>query len=181
MNREQLAHVLRAAAQIADDPEILVIGSQAILASFSEQDLPPEATMSVEADIAFLDDPEALKADQVDGAIGEGSSFHQMYTYYAQGVSVSTATLPSGWETRVIAYERGDAEPSLAVCIEKHDLVISKLVPGRDKDLEFASALIHADLVNVDVLLERADLLPSPRSVINRVKTRITRLAKLPQ
>ena len=31
MTREQLAHVLRAAAEIADDSEILVIGSQAIL------------------------------------------------------------------------------------------------------------------------------------------------------
>jgi hypothetical protein len=32
VTRKQLAHVLRAAARIADDPKILVIGSQAILA-----------------------------------------------------------------------------------------------------------------------------------------------------
>jgi hypothetical protein len=31
MNREQLAHVLRASCQIASDPHIVVIGSQAIL------------------------------------------------------------------------------------------------------------------------------------------------------
>ena len=30
MNRTQLEHLIRAASQIADDPEIVVIGSQAI-------------------------------------------------------------------------------------------------------------------------------------------------------
>ncbi len=30
-----------------------------------------EATMSIEADLAFFDDPADKKADQVDGAIGE--------------------------------------------------------------------------------------------------------------
>jgi hypothetical protein len=39
---------------------------------------------------------EAEKADKVDGAIGELSTFHETSGYYAQGVSVSTAILPSG-------------------------------------------------------------------------------------
>ncbi len=37
MTREQLAHLLRAASRITDDPDVLVIGSQAILGSFSEE------------------------------------------------------------------------------------------------------------------------------------------------
>jgi len=57
MNQEQLAHVLRAAAKIAGDPGILVIGSQAILGSFDDPELPVEATRSVEADLVFFDDP----------------------------------------------------------------------------------------------------------------------------
>ena len=36
MNREQMAHVLRAASRIVDDPEILVIGSQSPLATYDE-------------------------------------------------------------------------------------------------------------------------------------------------
>ena len=71
MTREQLAHVLRAAARIADDGAIIVLGSQAILGSFADDDLPDEATLSVEADVAFLDDPDEAKSDRVDGAIGE--------------------------------------------------------------------------------------------------------------
>ncbi len=144
MNREQLAHVLRAASQIVDDPEIVVLGSQAILGSFRADELPDEVVVSMEADLAFRDDVDGSKSDSVDGAIGEGSPFHEMYSYYAQGVTISTAVLPAGWEQRVVEYERVDALPSHAVCLEPHDLVISKLVAGREKDLEFATALIGA-------------------------------------
>lgn len=125
MNRKQLSHLLRAAARIAEDPEILVIGSQAILGTFDSEHLPREVTMSVEADIAFLDDPGEMKADDIDGGIGELSKFHEMYGYYAQGVSITTAKLPVGWEARVVSYDMRDAEPSKAVCIDAHDLVVS--------------------------------------------------------
>ena len=40
MNREQLAHVLRAASAIVDDRDILIIGSQSLLGSFDEDVLP---------------------------------------------------------------------------------------------------------------------------------------------
>lgn len=56
MRRNQLAHILRAACDITGDPEILVIGSQAILGTFEEDELPTEATLSIEADLAFFDD-----------------------------------------------------------------------------------------------------------------------------
>ena len=78
LTREQLAHVLRAAARIAEDGGILVIGSQAILGSFDERELPHQAWVSVEADLVFLDDGEdAAKANAVDGAIGELSGCHE--------------------------------------------------------------------------------------------------------
>ena len=62
MNRAQLEHVLRAAATIVDDPGLLVIGSQAILGTYPEDRLPVEATTSIEADLAFLDDADGSKA-----------------------------------------------------------------------------------------------------------------------
>ena len=48
MNRAQLEHVIRAAATIAEDDEIVVIGSQAILGQFP--DAPAELCVSVEAE-----------------------------------------------------------------------------------------------------------------------------------
>src|SRR5699024_12243137 len=52
VKRLELAHILRAACDIAGDREILVLGSQSILGTFAEDDLPPAATASIEADIA---------------------------------------------------------------------------------------------------------------------------------
>lgn len=175
MNREQLAHVLRAAAQIVDDPDILVIGSQAILGTFDDERLPVEATMSIEVDVAFWNDPDDGKADEVDGAIGELSSFHQQFGYYGQGVSIVTAVLPEGWRDRVVPFDRADADPSAAVCLDVHDLVVSKLVAGREKDLAFAAALIKQQLVDVDTLLERAGTIDRPEGVRERVRAHIRR------
>lgn len=77
------------------------------------------------------------------------------FGYYGQGVSVATAVLPAGWRDRVVRFDRADAEPSAAVCIEAHDLVVSKLVAGREKDISFAGALIRERLVDVSTLLEK--------------------------
>jgi hypothetical protein len=71
---------------ITGDPNILVLGSQSILGSFGEEVLPPEATGSIEADVAFMDDPEEGKSDKVDGGIGEESRFHERFGVYGQGV-----------------------------------------------------------------------------------------------
>lgn len=60
---------------------------------------------------------------------------------------------------------------SEARCLEPHDLVVSKLVVGRQKDFEFARALLVAGLGDIDVLRARAELLP----VIPAVKRRVTR------
>lgn len=79
MRREQLEHVLRAACSIAHADAALVIGSQAILGSFSDE------VRSVEVDVTFFDDPADERSDQVDGAIGELSQFHETFGYYAQG------------------------------------------------------------------------------------------------
>lgn len=156
MRRQELAHLLRAAARIAEDGDILVVGSQAILGSFAEDELPEVAWLSVEADLAFLDEgsgPE--KADKVDGAIGELSQFHETHSYYAQGVDLTTAKLPNGWQERLVDFTRNDASPARAKCLEKHDRVIAKLVAMREKDLAFTIALLDAGLVDLDVLRER--------------------------
>ena len=54
MRRDQLEHAIRTACQIVGRPEVVVVGSQAILGTFAEHELPPEATMSAEVDILPL-------------------------------------------------------------------------------------------------------------------------------
>lgn len=159
MRREQLEHVLRSASTVVGERDILVMGSQSILGTIPDEELPIEATTSVEADLAFFDDPADEKADQVDGVIGELSKFHETYGYYAQGVSVATAILPSGWRERLISLETPNTEPGRGLCLEPHDCVVSKLVAGLWKDQGFAGALIRDHLVDADILIERIDRL----------------------
>jgi hypothetical protein len=170
MRREDLAHIIRAACGVTEDGKILVIGSQAILASYPDSDLPPEATLSIEADIAFLDETGEQKADEVDGAIGEASRFHAEFGYYGQGVGLSTATLPTGWEDRVVPFDWGDTGDAEAVCLEPHDLVLAKLVAGREKDFEFADALIAHGLIDPELLLERVADLPVIGAIQRRIR-----------
>ena len=179
MTRAELAHILRAAAKIAGDPDILVIGSRSILGSYPEHLLPEPVWMSMEADIAFLDDPDAHKADLVDGAIGELSSFHEMYTYYAQGVEVSTALLPDGWRDRVVPFVATSAEPASALCLDPHDLVVSKLAAMREKDRVFATELVRAGLVSLETLQSRTAVLSSATALQRRaVSDWLSSLAK---
>lgn len=161
MNRQELAHILRAACNIAHDKEVLVIGSQAILGSYDDSELPAAVMMSREADIAFLDDPDRRKADEVDNAIGEMTPFHDTNRVYAEGVHINTAELPAGWRDRLVTWDLRSSEPATPKFVEPHDLVASKLAAGRPKDVEFAASLLDAHLVNIDVLLKRAAALPT--------------------
>jgi hypothetical protein len=161
VNREQLAHVLRAACTVAHDPNVLVLGSQSILGSFDEDELPPEATASIEADIAFLDDTDRQKADRVDGAIGELSAFHDTNGVYAEGVHVETAILPVGWENRLVGWDLESSHPASPRFLDPHDVAAAKLAAGRAKDKDFVSALIRVGLLDVAVIRRRASLLPA--------------------
>ncbi len=94
MKREEFEHAIRAAGAVLGVHEVLVIGSQALHASV-EGELPPEASRSVEVDIAAMDDEEGRMADLIDGSIREASMFHSTFGYYAQGVVETTAVLPA--------------------------------------------------------------------------------------
>jgi hypothetical protein len=171
VNRTQLAHVLRSASRIAGDSEVLVVGSQAILGVCDEDELPAAATASMEADIAFLDDADRAKADEVEGGIGEFSSFHEEFGYYAEGVHIDTVVLPDGWTERLIRPDLPGAEPAHATFLEPHDLIASKLAAGRPKDLAFALALVQADVIDLELLLERIYAMPADvhQSIIDRM------------
>lgn len=169
MRRSDLEHVLRAACEIAGAAEAVVIGSQAILGTYSERVLPPEAFRSIEVDLAFFDDEDEELSNRVDGAIGELSHFHETYGYYAQGVSVSTAILPSAWRDRLIVLDTPRTAPGRGLCLEPHDLVVSKLVAFREKDREFAAAMLRAGLVDAAILKARIGLLDVQPAIRDRL------------
>jgi hypothetical protein len=169
MKRRDLEHLIRASADIADDDEIVVIGSQAILGQYP--DAPPELCISTEADVYPKNLPE--RADLIDGSIGEGSPFHETYGYYAQGVGPTTAVLPAGWEGRLVAVRNANTRDATGWCLEAHDLVLSKYVASRDKDDRFVRAALAHRLVRADVLLERLPAMPLDDEARERLRRRI--------
>jgi hypothetical protein len=171
MKRSELEHVIRAAGRIARDREIVVIGSQAILGQFP--DAPETLLASMEADVYPKNHPE--RADRIDGAIGEGSDFHERYGYYAQGVGETTASLPRGWRSRLVSVKNPNTEGVEGLCLEVHDLAISKYVAGRPKDLAFTRALARHGLTREATLLERASVTKLDSPLLKLVRGRIRR------
>ena len=113
----------------------------------------------VEADVFSLREP--ADSDLVDGSIGEGSPFHQTFGYYAHGVSPETALLPKGWRDRLIPIHNANTGGGTGLCLEVHDLAVSKLVAGREKDLAFVGGLLRHRLAcpeTIRVRLNATDL-----------------------
>ena len=160
MRRQDLEHVLGAAANISGETEFVVVGSQAILGSYPSA--PDDLLRSMEADIYPKDSPE--KAVDIEGSLGDGSSFHQTHGFYAQGVGPETAKPPEGWQARLVKMDvrprPGTEGKVVAYCLEVHDLVLSKLVAGRERDWEFAQDALRVGIVDADVLVSRIDALP---------------------
>lgn len=171
MRRDEFEHVLRAAAEITED-ELVVIGSQAILAD--HPDAPASLLRSVEVDLYPLNHPE--RADDVDAAIGDGSRFHETYSYYAHGVGPETAVAPAGWQNRTIRLElpaiRRERKNVIAWCMAPHDLVLAKLAAGRPHDLESAIDAIRHGLVDAEQLELGIALIPETHR--DRTRDRLT-------
>jgi Nucleotidyltransferase of unknown function (DUF6036) len=161
VNREELEHVVRAAAEITGD-EIVVIGSQAVLGPFP--DAPKELLRSMEADLYPRSVPS--RASEIDGAIGDGSQFHRTYGYYAHGVGPESPHAPAGWEERMLRLDlpplRARGERVTAWFLEVHDLALSKLAAGREKDVEFVAEALLAGLLDTGNLERGVPLMPEP-------------------
>lgn len=169
MRRDQLEHAIRTACQIIGHPAVIVVGSQAILGSYDEVQLPVEATMSLEVDILPIADDNDLVArlaDQIEGIAGEWSPFEQQHGFSIDGVDLGTAILASGWRDRLVKVQNANtAAPSgsprfTGWCLDKEDLCVAKLCAFREKDLNFVLALLVAGLVDAEVIMERLGLVP---------------------
>ncbi len=154
MKRQELEHIIRAATTIADDHELIVVGSQAVLGQYP--DAPDDLCISNEADVYPRNFPE--RWELVDGSIGELSPFHETFGYYAQGVEPETAILPIGWQARLVPIRGPSTLERTGWCLELHDLLVSKYVANREKDRRFARAAIRHRMVDRHTLLERLEV-----------------------
>lgn len=169
MRRDQLEHAIRTACQIIGAPEVIVVGSQAILGTYREDELPRAATMSAEVDvlpIAVTNKETSRLADLIEGVAGELSPFEQLHGYSIDGVDLETSALPEGWRDRLVRVQNANtAAPSgqpvfTGWCLDKEDLCVAKLCALREKDQNFVGALLEAALVDRDIVAARLNSVP---------------------
>jgi hypothetical protein len=154
MNRAQLELVVSEVARRFDLDYFYVVGSAAVLAWI------PDATAGILTATRDVDvipqpvEPERLPRvmDQIDFVLGEASDFDIQHGVYAQAVDDSTvAYAPVGWKNRAIPLRVGR---KTAMCMDLHDLMLSKYGAGREKDLLFNRALAGTGIVSGKTLVE---------------------------
>ena len=184
MRRDQLEHAIRTACQIAGLTEVIIVGSQAILGTYHERQLPVFATRSLEIDVLPIADDAgtiARLADEIEGAAGELSPFAQTHGFWIDGVDLSTSVLAEGWRARLVKVQNANtAAPSgqpqyIGWCLDKEDLCVAKLCALREKDENFVEALLYAGLVDPVVIDARLDGLPAQyRAAATRARSWLT-------
>lgn len=155
MKKQHVDHVLRAAGRITGEKQFIIIGSQALHGK--HPDVPDEIVRSAEVDLIA-----AKNTDRTEwlNAIGQDSPFHETFGYYADPVDESTAKLPKGWKGRLVNLPEGDSEGVRGLCLDPHDLAISKYFARREKDLQFTRELARRGYVQRRRLLELLEATP---------------------
>jgi hypothetical protein len=148
MTREQLEHVIRAAAAITNEHSFVVIGSQAVLLPYPNAH--PDLLVSRELDLYPAMAPD--KSDLIEAAIGALSQFDETFGYYADGVGPETAVMPSDWMSRASLHYLAD---TTVVCPDMHDLAVSKCVARREKDARFIAVMLKEGMISFAMLEQR--------------------------
>ena len=168
MKKHQLDHILRAAGNITGQKQFVIVGSQALHGKYP--DLADEIVMSAEADLFASRQPDAT---ELLNEIGVDSPFHVTYGFYADPIDEGTAVLPKGWKGRLVNLPAGDTGGVRGLCLEPHDLAISKYVAARDKDRIFTRELARRGLVDREKLLALVEQTPISTEIKKRFRADI--------
>ena len=169
MKKRHVDHVLRAAGEITGERQFIILGSQALHGKFPDV---PQVVRSAEIDL--IAKSTADRARWLN-AIGHDSPFHESFGYYADPVDETTAKLPKGWKSRLVALPEGDTGGVRGLCLDPHDLAISKYIARREKDLLFTKDLARRGYTARRRLLELVKDTPIPEEAKARLRDDIGR------
>ncbi len=172
MNLEEFHHGIRAARDVlarqGGSGELVIMGSQSILAAYSPAALDQRLLFSAEVDVmpvaADAAEIERL-ADYLHGALGQDSLFQATHGFHVDGISIDTSVLPSGWVHRLIPA----VDPSsgaIGWCLDPHDLAVAKMIAGRPKDLDFVRILVEDRLIDSLVVRDGLASLDDDRAMV---------------
>jgi hypothetical protein len=153
IDRDRLAHAIRAAAELSGERELVVIGAAAILGAV--ETWPAQLPRSREVDVFGTSanwDSEAL-----DALLGQASQFHRTHGFYVDAVSTVTAAMPPDWRDRARRISMDVYGRQVRVLIiHPLDLALAKYVAWREKDRLFTAGLAKLGLTKKEALLPLA-------------------------
>jgi hypothetical protein len=144
MKRSLLVNLFKEARRLSGHADYVIIGSLSILGVDDEEALPAEMSMSIDVDAYAKADPGRIF--DIAGALGEGSRFHLQNGYYLDPVSPAVATLPDGWESRLIRIEQDGIR---LWCLDPDDAAISKYARSQPNDLRWIRAGISSGHISL--------------------------------
>lgn len=149
MRRDDLRRLFAEARRLSGEGDFVVFGSLAALGYAGE--LPPRMAMSLDVDAFGKSDP--ARIFELAGALGQGSAFESAHGYYLDPLSPRIATLPSGWEARLVRIE---LEPGLAAWfLEPNDAAVSKYARMEPRDREWIRAGLVAGVLSLPIIEAR--------------------------
>lgn len=158
MKLENALHLLRAAKEITQKLNFLIVGSQAIVADKNYNKLVERDSLCLntpELDLVAFDKigneiiVDEKAGDYADWNLGELSRFNETHGYYIQAVDLATSKLFNGWKFRLNKIEQ---ENGYNYFISLEDIVLSKLYANRDKDKDYVDDLNKNKMIDFDVI-----------------------------
>jgi hypothetical protein len=144
----------------------IIFGTVAVLGQFPNP--PPEIARFIEDEL-FPDGPPPIRLPTLErlawdaevrersGAVDDDTDQREI-----EADKERIMNLPVGWDERLITVRGEGTCGATGWCLEVHDLAASKLVAGGENDLHFVSLLARENMIAVETLLERIDLLLLP-------------------
>jgi hypothetical protein len=151
MKKQQLNELLSSVVTRHPHLRLIVAGSQALHGHLSS--VPSVVEQSMEVDLLLTG--EAFRARSlIEEEFGMESPYQGTTGLYVHPVGLGTITLPQGWEQRLVPLGK-DRDWGNVWALEIHDLTVTKLIAGREKDFVFILELLRSENAKLDVVLER--------------------------
>ncbi len=172
MQKSDLFELLADIAIVLGNEKPVIVGSQ-VFHLLSGQ-TPRIVERSYECD--FLFGPgQSESRNEINRLFGVASDYQDEHGIYADGLGLATVVLPDGWQDRLKTL-RDDQGREVALCVDIYDVGVSKLIAGREKDLEFLESALLSEQLEIDVLLQRLTL-ASHKVENDTIPDRLSRLA----
>jgi hypothetical protein len=146
VKRDDLRRLFARARALSGETDYVVFGSLAALGYAG--DVPARMAMSIDVDACGKADPARLF--ELTRDLGQGSPFESENGFYLDPISPRVATLPAGWEERLVRIE---LEPGLAAWfLEPNDAAVSKYARMEPRDREWIRPGLQAGVLSLSIL-----------------------------